>query len=174
MKKIIIFLFFFLLGTNICRADLAFKVNNFPVKVYVHNSSYSDLIKPAFNEWINVSNRKISVEYIPEIRKKAARISFRFVDKCSIPDKLGLAHTTYSGKYVVFTEIEIATTNPYTNERLSRDNIYKTIVHEIGHAIGLDHSPDKMSIMYAQNLYPSTIQTITTDDKAAIKKMYKY
>lgn len=174
MRKIILLILIFCLGANTCFANLAFQVNNFPVKVYVPESQYSYMVKQAFSEWIYVSKNKISVEYISEIRKKAARISFVFVDYCSDKDKLGLAHTTYSGKYVIHTEIEIATRDFRTKKLLSNDQIYKTIVHEIGHAIGLDHSPNTKSIMYFQNLYPQIKQNITQEDIIEIRKMYRY
>ena len=44
------------------------------------------------------------------------------------------------------------------------------MVHEIGHAIGLDHSQDRMSIMYFEK--NSRNQNITPADLKVLYKLY--
>lgn len=44
------------------------------------------------------------------------------------------------------------------------------MIHEIGHAIGLNHSSDRMSVMYFQK--GSRNQALTKSDFATLAKLY--
>ena len=49
-------------------------------------------------------------------------------------------------------------------------NLLAVALHELGHALGLDHSEDTNSIMYA--FYDCSKTTLTADDIAGIQAIY--
>ncbi|XP_050211949.1 metalloendoproteinase 1-like [Mercurialis annua] len=50
-------------------------------------------------------------------------------------------------------------------------NLYTVTLHEIGHALGLDHSTDKSAIMYPSIMY-GQIKNLGQDDIQGIRKLY--
>lgn len=73
-----------------------------------------------------------------------------------------MAYTSSSGK-ICF--------NDYHFESMTAGQRQKTIMHEIGHALGLDHNYDSTSIM-SQGKRTQT--TLNDDDKAGYDYLYNY
>lgn len=73
-----------------------------------------------------------------------------------------MAYTSSSGK-ICF--------NSYHFESMTSEQRQKTIMHEIGHALGLDHNNDTTSIM-CQGKRAQT--TLSDDDKAGYDYLYDY
>ena len=53
---------------------------------------------------------------------------------------------------------------------MDEDEVYHTILHEIGHALGLGHSPYKTDIMYTP--HQKGVKTISKNDKLTLKWLY--
>ena len=51
-------------------------------------------------------------------------------------------------------------TRKYTGENLTQDEIYRAMLHEIGHCIGLPHTRNHLSVMYpSANIKQDIMQT---------------
>lgn len=87
------------------------------------------------------------------------------------------SHITVSTKDLEGTTAGETTEPPYGNIRLDTSNrqwtkslLYRVMLHEIGHALGLNHSVGRDSVMYKRiQAYTS----ITTWDKELINKLYE-
>lgn len=65
--------------------------------------------------------------------------------------------------------------NPKYYHRLSERELQGLITHEVGHLLGIDHSNDKDSIMYAKPYHSKSYQSILRkDDIKAISSLYPY
>ena len=135
-----------------------------PIRVYLPEFPYfSKLMKNAFDEWEDVSDSLVSFRYVT--RPHEADITVQFVDfvtNCSSNHAVGCTHMSTRGKNYYKSLVTIATKESkvvLNNEGFEQvdsqrpiTNIYGVMLHEIGHAIGLDHSSNSQSIMYPYDL----------------------
>ena len=139
------------------------------IKTYIPpNHKRTTMMKHAFAEWSLLTKDKIIFVYVksPDL----AQVEVIFVDIIPNADReIGLTKYRYynSGK-MLEAKIYIAEKTS-TGKVLSNDNVYTVMLHEIGHAIGLQHSNDKMSIMYPAE---DDRQEIIKSDLAELGKIY--
>ncbi len=116
------------------------------VKVYVPQDPKSDSMRKAFSAWQNTSNGQLSFSYAP---KDKADIVVSFIDKAEgLESPLGGYTVSTNGSKITKAEIKIATKSKAA-KKYSNEYIYKTMLHEVGHVIGMSHNERKpSSIMY--------------------------
>lgn len=177
MKKIVIIvmLFFsFIIGNfNAVFAYIGKWENPKAIKTYIEPNIYKPLMKQAFADWTKATNGKILFKYVENPNN--AQIYVAFIKDASRNVKLsraiGVTYPQVYGGYIQSAKIEIASHAPGSGGKLMpKSRIYGVMIHEIGHAIGLDHSSDRMSIMYFQK--NSRNQNITPADLKALSKLY--
>jgi len=129
--------------------------NDYPLKVYVKKSSsrnfrdrYTTYIDYAFKIW-NAADEKI--KFIYSKSTSDADIIFTFED--NLMEK-------YDENYLGLTDYELGKNNriirsfieisllKFDDRKISDGEIKSTIIHELGHALGLGHSNNYVDLMY--------------------------
>jgi predicted Zn-dependent protease len=168
MKKVLFFTFLilgflFLVSPN---AQAIF-ANPESIRVYVEPHPTSFIADEAMSAWTKATAGK--VKFKKATKPEDVQIYVRFVKnigKSTNSDTIGLTHHLYANGHRLEL-IEISEKSP--NGRLySRDARLRVMIHEFGHALGLEHSTDPKSVMY-----PSKgAKTILPDDVRTLKYVY--
>lgn len=149
-----------------------------PIKVYVPSGNkYSELMVKAFNEWQSVSNGIVKFKFVNN--QKNSDIYVIFTGRLNVPQNgahaLGLTHYNAKNGYFTQNYIEIDTTKYFgdkSNKRGESIRIYQVMLHEIGHAVGLEHSNNINSLMYYMYDKKEN-QKITPADLDDLRKKYR-
>lgn len=130
--------------------------SDIPLKVYVKPTSskyfkkkYADFTKYALNHWSKADSR---IKFVETTLPSNADISIRFIKNLMEKyDENYLGLTEYEineDKHIRSADIQISLLK-FDNESISDGEIKATIIHEIGHALGLGHSNNEKDIMYS-------------------------
>ncbi len=174
MKKILaLFTFFTLLTVNIALANAHWD-NPKSIRTYIEPNQKKELMKQAFAKWSQFTNDRIVFKYVQSPKDAQIKVVFvKDAEKASkIQNALGVTHHQSIGDRMVAATIEIADNAP-GGAKLRNDAVYRVMVHEIGHAIGIfDHSLDPMSVMYYAK--GSRNQALTKEDLKLLSKLYSW
>ena len=171
MKKALILLLAFILISGPALAVEKIGVwKEMPISVYIEKSRRDYLMKKAFGDWESASNKLVEFEYVDD--PEEAQIVVTFADKVSdVSDKaVGLTYP-YVGKdgYFVGAKIVIAKYSDVQTTKMTNHQLMKIMRHEIGHAIGLNHTTSPNSIM---NATTNKCLDISKDDIKLLRTIY--
>lgn len=143
----------------------------FPLKVYVKKNknltaSQQKYIKKAFDEWDKAFKGFFKFEFTEDKNDANIFIDFDFaLDENAKEDQLYVAAQTIPNIEGRFLKGMVITVNLFDNygERVPDDQLYSTIFHEIGHALGITgHSSDYHDLMYIKSSGEITKRDIDT------------
>lgn len=150
-----------------------------PLKVYIapfrfyskqgEEYKYREMVLRALENWSKVSMGKVSFAIVTALAYSQINIDWKRVDR----QALGYCHFGYDSQNRVYSaEVQIGISDGIIHqEYMSEDEVYHTILHEIGHALGLGHSPFESDIMYTPHKYG--VVNLSEQDKLTLQWLYK-
>ena len=149
-----------------------------PLKVYIspmkfyskqgQDYKYRSLVRQALSAWEKASNGKISFKIVPTLLESNINIEWKRVERKA------LGYCTFqtdSNNRLYSAEVQIGLTEGLVHaDYMDEGEVYHTILHEIGHALGLGHSPYKTDIMYTP--HQKGINKLSANDILTLKWLY--
>ena len=154
--------------------------NMMPLKVFIapmkfyskqgQDLKYRQMVRQALDEWHKVSNGKVSFVIVDNLLSSQINIDWKRVQRKA----LGHCIFQYDRNNRLYSaEVTIGLTEGLVHADYNDEGeTYHTILHEIGHAIGLGHSPFKNDIMYTP--HQKGIMHVGAGDKLSVNWLYTF
>ena len=151
--------------------------SDFPLPIFIekyicgtdkdNEYKYSDMVIRALREWEARTNGLVRFQVINNLYDSKVNLSWARIDG----ESLGLCTCTSAHGRIFSAEIKIDLSDDIIHRQdMNDEEIYHTILHELGCAIGLGHSNDKTDIMYIPHQYG--IINISDNDIHTLEYIY--
>ena len=143
-----------------------------PMKFYSklgEDAKYRKMVIDALNTWAAASEGKINFRITNVLLESNINIEWKRVER----QALGHCYFSWDPQGRLYgAEVSIGLTDGRIHKQYDNDiEVYHTILHEIGHALGLGHSPYRQDIMYTPHQYGNA--SLSANDKYSIQWLYR-
>jgi len=143
-----------------------------PMKFYSkvgEDNKYRKMVMDAFSAWQAALGGKLQFRFTSVLLESNINVDWKRVERSA----LGHCYFTWDQQgRPCGAEISIGLTDGRIHKEYDNDvEVYHTILHEVGHAIGLGHSPYKEDIMYTPHQYGNA--TLSSNDKYTAQWLYR-
>lgn len=143
-----------------------------PMKFYTkvgEDNKYRKMVMDAFSAWQSACGGKLQFRITNVLLESNINVDWKRVDR----NALGHCYFNWDSVGRLYgAEVSIGLTDGRIHKEYDNDvEVYHTILHEVGHAIGLGHSPYKEDIMYTPHQYGNAM--LSQNDKYSAQWLYR-
>ncbi len=153
--------------------------NTFPLAFYIapfrwykapgEEVKYTAMVKQALEAWERASGGAVKFKLVSNLNASQINLDWKRIDRKA----LGHCYFHFDSVGRLYSaEVQIGLSDGIIHARYQDESeVYHTILHEIGHAIGLGHSPYKEDIMHSPHRYG--VINLSQNDIESAKWLYK-
>jgi predicted Zn-dependent protease len=139
-----------------------------------YQNEFTDSLHTAFDEWSKASDGKVNFNFVGVNDKPGIIVKWTDNPKnVRDPAEGGDAHISFCDDKLTHVDITLLTVSDSPLQILTMPARKAFFLHEIGHAVGLDHSPNENDIMYGFIEPERTSEpAVSTRDGLTLQKLY--